>query len=468
MRNVKDADILAAFRVSPQPRVLPEEVGVAVAAEFSTGTWTTVCTDGLTSLDRYKGRCYHIDPIPGEVDQYICYVAYPLDLFEEGFVTNMFTSIVAIYKAQAKTGEIKGHYLNATAGGFTANTSLAHYYRDNGILLHIHRAMHAVIDRQKNHGTHFHVLAKALLMSGGDHIHAGTIVGVLPVASGGIHISYMSGLVEIFGDDYVVQFGGGTLGHPRGNAPSVIANRVALEACVQSRNEGRDLTTKGAKIICEASKWSPELATACESEVMKIDDDVYICMPIRKWEPHCHIWFENFSRLGMLRVPWVEIQFWSVMGRDQEMVVLKVFRFSKRVELYNGALAPARGGRRVGAGGLIDFELSHAILKTLDGIELVVIGERPKFLSNLVLVLDSSNIFDNGCEAFLAYVLNLGGRELSVHHIQTVEDFPYVFPEELPGFPPDREIEFHVDTYTNLILVSISPYRMTPKELKEL
>ncbi|KAL7594093.1 hypothetical protein Lser_V15G31768 [Lactuca serriola] len=70
-----------------------------------------------------------------------------------------------------ETGEIKGHYLNATAGtceemmkraifaselgvpivmhdyltgGFTANTSLAHYCRDNGLLLHIHRAMHAV------------------------------------------------------------------------------------------------------------------------------------------------------------------------------------------------------------------------------------------------------------------------------------------------------------------------------------
>ncbi|CAL0308039.1 unnamed protein product [Lupinus luteus] len=33
---------LAAFRVTPQPRVLPEEAGVAVAAESSTGTWTTV------------------------------------------------------------------------------------------------------------------------------------------------------------------------------------------------------------------------------------------------------------------------------------------------------------------------------------------------------------------------------------------------------------------------------------------
>jgi hypothetical protein len=39
--------------------------------------------------------------------------------------------------------------------------------------------MHAVIDRQKNHGLHFRVLAKALRLSGGDHIHAGTVVGKL-------------------------------------------------------------------------------------------------------------------------------------------------------------------------------------------------------------------------------------------------------------------------------------------------
>ncbi|EPS74271.1 hypothetical protein M569_00481, partial [Genlisea aurea] len=374
--ETKDTDILAAFRVTPQPGVPPEEAGAAVAAESSTGTWTTVWTDGLTSLDRYKGRCYNIEPVPGETDQYICYVAYPLDLFEEGSVTNMFTSIVGnvfgfkalpvyeclrggldftkddenvnsqpfmrwrdrflfcaegIYKAQAETGEIKGHYLNATAGtceemikravfarelgvpiimhdyltgGFTANTSLAHYCRDNGLLLHIHRAMHAVIDRQKNHGIHFRVLAKALRMSGGDHIHSGTVVGklegerditlgfvdllrddfiekdrsrgiyfaqdwvslpgVIPVASGGIHVWHMPALTEIFQDDSVLQFGGGTLGHPWGNAPGAVANRVALEACVQARNEGRDLAAEGNAIIREASKWSPELAAACE------------------------------------------------------------------------------------------------------------------------------------------------------------------------------------------------------------
>ena len=54
----RETDILAAFRMTPQPGVPAEECGAAVAAESSTGTWTTVWTDGLTQLDRYKGRCY--------------------------------------------------------------------------------------------------------------------------------------------------------------------------------------------------------------------------------------------------------------------------------------------------------------------------------------------------------------------------------------------------------------------------
>ncbi|KAK8314584.1 hypothetical protein V6Z11_D01G179900 [Gossypium hirsutum] len=85
---------LTYYTLTPQPRVPLEEARVAVAAESSIGTWTTVWTDGLTNLDRYKGRWYHIEPIPEEEYQYVCYVDYPLDLFEKGSVTNMFTSIV--------------------------------------------------------------------------------------------------------------------------------------------------------------------------------------------------------------------------------------------------------------------------------------------------------------------------------------------------------------------------------------
>jgi ribulose 1,5-bisphosphate carboxylase large subunit-like protein len=44
----------------------------------------------------------------------------------------------------------------------------------------------------------------------------------------------MPALIEIFGDDFILRFGGETMGHPRGNALGVVANQVALEAYVQA------------------------------------------------------------------------------------------------------------------------------------------------------------------------------------------------------------------------------------------
>jgi ribulose-bisphosphate carboxylase large chain len=87
----------------------------------------------------------------------------------------------------------------------------------------------------------------------------------MPVASGGIHVHHMPDLVEIFGDDSVLQFGGGTLGHPWGNAAGATANRVALEACVKARNEGRGLIAEGPQILRDAALHSPELAVAMET-----------------------------------------------------------------------------------------------------------------------------------------------------------------------------------------------------------
>jgi len=429
-----DTDLLACFKVTPQAGVPREEAAAAVAAESSTGTWTTVWTDLLTDLDYYKGRAYRIEPVPGDNEAFYAFIAYPIDLFEEGSIVNVLTSLVgnvfgfkavkhlrledirfpiayvktclgppngiqverdklnkygrpmlgctikpklglsaknygravyeclrggldftkddeninsqpfmrwqnrfefvaeAIYKAQQETGERKGHYLNVTApdpeamyeraefakelgmpiimhdfltAGFNANTGLAKWCRKNGMLLHIHRAMHAVIDRHPKHGIHFRVLAKCLRLSGGDHIHTGTVVGklegdraatlgfvdllresfipedrsrgiffdqdwgsmpgVFAVASGGIHVWHMPALVTIFGDDSVLQFGGGTLGHPWGNAAGAAANRVALEACVKARNQGRALEKEARDILMEAAKSSPELAIALET-----------------------------------------------------------------------------------------------------------------------------------------------------------------------------------------------------------
>lgn len=49
-----------------------------------------------------------------------------------------------------------------------------------------------------------------------------------------------------------------------------------------------------------------------------------------------------------------------------------------------------------------------------------------------------------------------------------MKDYPDVFPEELPGMPPDRDIEFLIDLIPGTGPIAKRPYRMPPQELEEL
>ena len=237
----------------------------------------------------------------------------------------------AVNKAQADSGEIKGHYLNVTAAtmedmyeraefardlgscivmidlviGYTAIQSMSNWARKNDMILHMHRAGHGTYTRQKNHGVSFRVIAKWLRMAGVDHLHTGTAVGklegdpktvqgyynvcrdaftkqdlergiffdqpwadlrkVMPVASGGIHAGQMHQLLDLFGDDMVLQFGGGTIGHPMGIQAGAQANRVALETMVKARNEGKNILEEGPRILADAAKWCTPLKQALET-----------------------------------------------------------------------------------------------------------------------------------------------------------------------------------------------------------
>ena len=236
----------------------------------------------------------------------------------------------AVNRASAATGEIKGTYLNVTAGtmeemykraefakelgsvivmidlviGYTAIQSMAKWARDNDMILHLHRAGHSTYTRQKTHGVSFRVIAKWMRLAGVDHIHAGTVVGklegdpattkgyydicreehnpvsletglffdqdwaslnkMMPVASGGIHAGQMHQLIHYLGEDVVLQFGGGTIGHPQGIAAGATANRVALEAMVYARNAGKDYLAEGPTILAEAAKTCTPLREALD------------------------------------------------------------------------------------------------------------------------------------------------------------------------------------------------------------
>ena len=236
-----------------------------------------------------------------------------------------------VSKATAETGEIKGTYLNVTAGtmeemyeraefardlgsviimidlviGYTAIQSMAKWARKNDMILHLHRAGHGTYTRQKSHGISFRGIAKWMRMAGVDHIHAGTVVGklegdpkviagiydtcretyvpknpqhgiffdqpwaslkkMMPVASGGIHAGQMHQLLHYLGEDVVLQFGGGTIGHPMGIQAGATANRVALEAMVLARNEGVDIKTEGPEVLRRAAKWCKPLEAALDT-----------------------------------------------------------------------------------------------------------------------------------------------------------------------------------------------------------
>ena len=85
----------------------------------------------------------------------------------------------------------------------------------------------------------------------------------------------------------------------------------------------------------------------------------------------------------------------------------------------------------------------------------------------MISALRSTSLLRKGCQGFLTYVVN-EENDLKLEDIPIVRDYPDIFPEDLPGLPPEREVEFTIDLALETAPISKAPYRMTPMELKEL
>ena len=73
-----------------------------------------------------------------------------------------------------------------------------------------------------------------------------------------------------------------------------------------------------------------------------------------------------------------------------------------------------------------------------------------------------------GCEVYLVSVIDKGKQEVLLKDLPVVNEFNDIFPEDLPGLPPKREIEFEIELLPGTGPISQAPYRMAPAELKEL
>ncbi|WMV07804.1 hypothetical protein MTR67_001189 [Solanum verrucosum] len=90
---------------------------------------------------------------------------------------------------------------------------------------------------------------------------------------------------------------------------------------------------------------------------------------------------------------------------------------------------------------------------------------------NLVKVISfirARKLVGKRCLAYFAHIRDVDAESLSMESIPVVSEFKEVFPTNLSGMPPDRDIDFYIDLEPSTCSISIPPYRMAPTELREL
>ena len=93
------------------------------------------------------------------------------------------------------------------------------------------------------------------------------------------------------------------------------------------------------------------------------------------------------------------------------------------------------------------------------------VGERSGLKHGVITAMRARRLFSKGCQGYLAHVVLTEDITASMEDVRVVRHFLDVFPEDLPGLPPDREA---IDLLPGTNPISLTPYRMALAELKEL
>ncbi|XP_076920651.1 uncharacterized protein LOC143581853 [Bidens hawaiensis] len=96
-----------------------------------------------------------------------------------------------------------------------------------------------------------------------------------------------------------------------------------------------------------------------------------------------------------------------------------------------------------------------------------IAGDKYSGRIGIISKIKASHCLDKGCLAFMAYVTK-EPEPKKLEEVPIVTEFKDVFPNELPGIPPDREVEFRFDLVPGTAPIAKSLYRLAPTEMKEL
>ena len=99
---------------------------------------------------------------------------------------------------------------------------------------------------------------------------------------------------------------------------------------------------------------------------------------------------------------------------------------------------------------------------------LIIYGDKPSTSLRIISCIQAQKCLRKEYHAFLAHVVDTSQELKDIQKIPEVRDFPDIFPEELPGLPPQRQVEFRIDLVPGATPVAKSPYRLAPAEMQEL
>ena len=91
-------------------------------------------------------------------------------------------------------------------------------------------------------------------------------------------------------------------------------------------------------------------------------------------------------------------------------------------------------------------------------------GDKSSAPQNLISAITARLMLRKGCKGYLSLVRDTTAEKMSISDVLVACEFP----DELPGLPPHREIEFCIDVVSDTTPISMPPYKMDPAELKEL
>ncbi|KAJ0802805.1 putative nucleotidyltransferase, Ribonuclease H [Helianthus annuus] len=116
----------------------------------------------------------------------------------------------------------------------------------------------------------------------------------------------------------------------------------------------------------------------------------------------------------------------------------------------------------------IDCHSRRVIFGDLHHPDIIYQGTQAHKSLKIISALKARKSILNGCAGFLASIKDTSASIKSIDSHSVVREYPDVFPDELPGLPPDRQLEFTIDLIPGAEPISKAPYRMAPMELKEL